>query len=165
MKYAQIREYDVANGEGVRVSFFVTGCDHHCYNCFNKEYQDENFGYEWTNETTNTIIEYLKRKQIKGLSVLGGEPFNHPIALKNILTEIKKHTDKDIWVWSGFTLEEILLDKDKLELLREIDVLVDGRFINKLKDLRLKFRGSSNQRIIDVQRTLKENKIVLYEPQ
>jgi len=163
MRYAQIREYDVANGTGVRVSFFVTGCSHNCFNCFNKEYQDFSFGDEWTDETTRKIIKYLDKDHIRGLSILGGEPFQSAVDLKNILVDIKKEIDKDIWVWSGYTFEEILEDRDRRLLLEEIDVLVDGRFVQKLKDLTLKFRGSSNQRIIDVKKSLQKDELILYD--
>lgn len=163
MRYAQIREYDVANGTGIRVSFFVTGCTHNCFNCFNKEYQDFSFGDEWTEDTTKEIIGYLDKDHVKGLSILGGEPFQSPVDLKNILVDIKKEIDKDIWIWSGYTFEEILEDEDRKALLEEIDVLIDGRFVQRLKDLTLKFRGSSNQRIIDVKKSLQKNEVILYD--
>lgn len=160
MRYAQIRRYDVANGPGIRTTFFVTGCRHNCYNCFNKEYQDFNFGEIWTDKETREVIDYLKLDEVKGLTVLGGEPFQNEIDLFKILRDIKKESSKDIWIYSGYTFEEILKDENKKNLLELVDVLVDGRFVEALKDLKLKFRGSSNQRIIDVQKSLKENKII-----
>lgn len=162
MNFAQIREYDVANGPGIRVSFFVTGCTHRCYNCFNPEYQDFNFGDIWTKDTTKMIINYLNKDQISGLSIIGGEPFQNAKDLTLIIKDIKKEVNKDIWVWSGYTFDEIIDDQVKKELLEEIDVLVDGRFVERLKDLTLKFRGSSNQRIIDVKKSLENDKIVLH---
>lgn len=162
MNFAQIREYDVANGPGIRVSFFVTGCTHKCYNCFNPEYQDFDFGDKWTKDTTKMIINYLNKDQISGLSIIGGEPFQNAKDLTKIIKDIKKEVNKDIWIWSGYTFDEIIDDQVKKELLEEIDVLVDGRFVERLKDLTLKFRGSSNQRIIDVKKSLENDKIVLH---
>lgn len=162
MRYGQIREYDIANGEGVRVSIFVTGCTHRCEGCFNKEYQDFHSGDLWSVSNTNKVIKYLKRDEISGLTILGGEPFQNAKDLVNIVREIKKEINKPIWVYSGYTFEEILKDKDKYELLKLIDVLVDGKFIESKKDLKLKFRGSSNQRIIDVNKSLTLNQVKLY---
>ncbi|MGO1579938.1 MAG: anaerobic ribonucleoside-triphosphate reductase activating protein [Peptoniphilaceae bacterium] len=150
MKFGQIRKYDVANGPGIRTTFFVTGCTHNCFNCFNKEYQDFNYGEIWTEEETKKIIDYLKEDVVEGLTVLGGEPFQNTTDLIKILKEIKKHSNKSIWIYSGYTYEEILKDPLKTELLSLCDVLVDGLFIEDLKNLNLKFRGSSNQRIIDL---------------
>lgn len=161
MRYGQIREYDVANGTGIRVTIFVTGCTHNCYNCFNKEYQDFNFGKKWTNKETKQVIKYLKRPEVEGLTILGGEPMQNTKDLIPIVRTIKKEINKPIWVYSGDTLEEILENKSKTELLKECDVLVDGLFVEELKDLRLKFRGSSNQRIIDIKKTLEKGEIEL----
>lgn len=162
LRYGQIRKYDVANGPGIRVTFFVTGCSHKCFNCFNKEYQDFDYGKLWTDETTREVIEYLNQSQVKGLSILGGEPFQNEVDLKKILVDIKSKSSKSIWIWSGYSYEYLLGHRDKRSLLEEVDVLVDGPFIESLKDLSLKFRGSSNQRIIDVKESLKKNKLVLY---
>lgn len=162
MRYGQIRKYDVANGPGIRVSFFVMGCTHNCFNCFNREYQDFNFGEEWTGENTRQVIEYLNFSHIKGLSILGGEPFQNEIDLREIIIDIKRETNKDIWIWSGYTFEELIKVESRKKLLEVVDVLVDGPFIEKYKDLTLKFRGSSNQRIIDVKESLKNDRIVLY---
>lgn len=162
MKYAQIRKFDVANGPGIRVSIFVSGCTHNCYNCFNKEYQSFNYGDDWTKDTTKKIIDYLDKKQVSGLSILGGEPFDNARDLTTILRNIKKYSSKNIWVWTGYIIEDILKDPFKLELLKEIDVLVDGPYIDRKKDLTLKFRGSSNQRIIDVKETLYKEELVGY---
>lgn len=163
MRYGQIRKYDVANGPGIRSSFFVTGCTHHCPECFNEEYQDFNFGEIWTDKETKTIIEYLLDEQINGLTILGGEPFQNVEDLIEILTEIKKHTNKNIWIYSGYTYDELILDERKKILLNLCNVLVDGLFINELKDLKLRFKGSSNQRIIDLDKTRQNNEITLWE--
>ena len=160
MRYGQIREFDVANGPGIRVSIFVTGCSHNCYNCFNKEYQDFNYGKVWTDETTEVLLSYLKKDQIKGLSVLGGEPMENTKELSPIIDIVRKNIDKSIWLWSGYTFEEIIKDEDMKNLLEKVDILVDGKFIERLKNLKLKFRGSSNQRIIDVKKSLYLDKLV-----
>lgn len=162
MKYGQIRKYDIANGIGIRTSIFVTGCTHNCKNCFNRDYMDFNYGNIWTDETTDLVIEYLSDNNISGLTLLGGEPMQNAKELVEVVKKIKKYIKKDIWVYSGYTFEEILLDDDRFNLLKECDVLVDGRFKYELKDLKLKFRGSSNQRIIDIKKTLQSGNIKLY---
>lgn len=161
MRYGQIRKYDIANGPGIRTSIFVTGCSLNCKNCFNKEYQDPNFGKKWTSETSNEIIDYLSKDEVAGLTILGGEPFENAEELTLIIKDIKKHTDKSIWIYSGYTFEKILKDPILKRLLEEVDVLVDGPFIEEMKDLKLKFRGSSNQRIIDVKKSLTNNSVIL----
>ena len=163
MNFAQIRKYDVANGPGIRTTIFVTGCTHNCPNCFNKEYQDFNYGDTWTDKETKEVISYLNLDEVKGLTLLGGEPFQNEIDLLQVIRDIKKEVQKDIWIFSGYTYEEILKDQNKKKLLEECDVLVDGRFVEALKDLKLRFRGSSNQRIIDIQKSLDENKVVLFD--
>ena len=163
MNFAQIRKYDVANGPGIRTTIFVTGCTHKCPNCCNEEYQDFNFGNPWTRKETDEVIEDLKLDEVKGLTVLGGEPFQNEVDLLQVLRDIKKEVQKDIWIFSGYTYEEILKDQDKKKLLEECDVLVDGRFVEALKDLSLRFRGSSNQRIIDIKKSLEANEVVLFD--
>lgn len=163
MNFAQIRKYDVANGPGIRTTIFVTGCTHKCHNCFNEEYQDFDFGDPWTQQETDEVIEDLKLDEVRGLTILGGEPFQNEVDLLEVLRDIKKEVQKDIWIFSGYTYEEILKDEDKKKLLGECDVLVDGRFVEALKDLSLRFRGSSNQRIIDVQKSLESNEVVLFD--
>ncbi|MDD7351825.1 MAG: anaerobic ribonucleoside-triphosphate reductase activating protein [Peptoniphilaceae bacterium] len=163
MNYAQIRRYDVANGPGIRSTIFVTGCTHNCYNCFNKEYQDFSYGKAWTEKETREVIEYLKLDEVKGLTLLGGEPFQNEIDLLKVVKDIKKEVQKGIWVFSGYTYEEILKNENKTNLLKECDVLVDGKFVENLKDLSLRFRGSSNQRIIDIKKSLASNKIILFD--
>lgn len=163
MNFAQIRKYDVANGPGIRTTIFVTGCTHKCPNCFNEEYQDFNFGNPWTRKETDEVIEDLKLDEVKGLTVLGGEPFQNEVDLLQVIRDIKKEVQKEIWIFSGYTYEEILKDEDKKKLLEECDVLVDGRFVEALKDLSLRFRGSSNQRIIDVKKSLEANEVVLFD--
>lgn len=171
MNYGNIKVNDIANGEGVRVSLFVSGCTNHCKQCFNPETWNFDYGKPFTNETEKFIIDKLKPDYVNGLTVLGGEPFE-PKNQKALLPFIKKvrelYPNKSIWFYSGFRFDdEILKDgaypncEYTMDLLRLIDVLVDGRFEFELKNIRLNFRGSSNQRIILVQESLKQNKIVL----
>lgn len=163
MRYGQIRKYDVANGPGIRTSFFLTGCDRNCKNCFNRDYMDFNFGKVWDDKALMEVISYLKLEEVEGLTILGGEPFESPEGLLQAIIDIRKQTDKSIWVYSGFKFE--VLEKMKLsrQILEQIDVLVDGEFIEEYKDLTLDFRGSSNQRIIDVKSSLKYKDIILLD--
>ena len=161
MNYGQIRKYDIANGPGIRTSIFVTGCKLNCKNCFNKEYQDPNFGQTWTQKNTNQVINYLKSDEISGLSILGGEPFESANDLINILNDIKNKISKNIWIYSGYTFEYLMKNPVYKQLLEKVDVLVDGPFIESKKDLKLKFRGSSNQRIIDVKSSLINDKAII----
>ncbi|WP_071025786.1 anaerobic ribonucleoside-triphosphate reductase activating protein [Peptoniphilus raoultii] len=160
MRYGQIRKYDVANGPGIRTSFFVTGCRHKCPFCFNEEYQDFSYGNIWTDKETNLIIDYLKLDEINGLTILGGEPFQNTKDLIDIVEKIREKSSKSIWIYSGYSYEQIYADPLKKRLVELCDVLVDGLFINDLKDLRLKFRGSSNQRIIDIKKSRENNKVI-----
>lgn len=164
MNYAAIKKYDVANGPGVRVSLFVSGCRHHCKGCFNSETWDFGYGNPFGKSVMNEIIEALDKDYIEGFSLLGGEPFEpeNKETVKNILRTIKERFPrKTIWCYSGFTFET--LKETSLPVLEYVDVLVDGPFIEEKKNLRLKFRGSENQRLIDVKKSLKENKIIIAE--
>jgi anaerobic ribonucleoside-triphosphate reductase activating protein len=174
MNYAKIRKCDVANGPGVRVSLFVSGCNHHCKNCFNKEAWDFNYGEKFTEEQEEQIIEDLKPDYITGLSVLGGEPFEqaNQEKLAPLVEKVKQtYPDKKIWCYTGFTFDKQILgqmineeDRDTTkQMLKNIDYIVDGKFVEELKDPKLQFRGSSNQRIIDVKKSLAENEIVLWD--
>lgn len=163
MRYNKIRKMDISNGPGIRVSIFMQGCTFNCKNCFNKETHDFNGGKEFTDEVIDKVIELAKPDYIVGLSILGGEPL-HP---KNIegTTKLAKnfksvYPDKNIWVWSGFLFDKNLIN---FEILNYIDVLVDGVYKDELHDFTLKYRGSSNQRVIDVKKSLKTNKIELIE--
>ena len=173
MNYATIKKTDVANGPGVRVSLFVSGCTHHCPGCFNAETWDFHYGKPFTDEVCEEILEALKPDFIRGFSLLGGEPFedaNRP-ALIPLLQQIKeKYPQKEVWCYSGYTFEEMLnwiqvCQKEKgkenvLPMLELIDVLVDGEFIAAQKNLRLAFRGSENQRVLDVAKSLKSREAV-----
>lgn len=162
MKYAKIRKLDVTNGPGVRTTLFVSGCTHNCEGCFNKEQQDFNYGNKFTKETEDEFIQLTKNKQIKGVNILGGEPMQQIMddTLLNLLKRIKLETDKPIWLWSGYTFEEIVNNPKRLEILREVDVLIDGKFQADKRDIMLKYRGSSNQRVIDVKKSLEQGNIV-----
>ena len=163
MKYAKIRKLDVTNGPGIRTTLFVSGCTHNCEGCFNKEQQDFNYGNEFTKETEDEFIELTKARQIRGVNILGGEPMQQVMddTLLNLLRRIKLETNKPIWLWSGYTFEEIINNPKRAEILKEVDVLIDGKYEESKRDLMLKYRGSSNQRVIDVKESLKNNEVVL----
>lgn len=172
MNYANIKKYDIANGPGVRVSLFVSGCTHHCPGCFNPETWDFNFGELFDSDVINEILEALEPSYIRGFSLLGGEPFEYKnqTGLLPLLKEIRnRFPNKDIWCYTGYNFEtDILEDMAKKwpetnEMLSYIDILVDGEFVEAKKDLALRFRGSSNQRIIQVQESLKQNKVILWD--
>ena len=167
MNYATIKTYDTANGPGVRVSLFVSGCTHYCKGCFNSEAWDFNYGKPFTEETMEELLKAIDREWIEGITFLGGEPMNprNVEKVSEIIQRIRcSYPEKNIWVYSGYTLEELLENKELHgypvnNILRNIDVLVDGRFVTEKKDLKLRFRGSSNQRIIDVQHYLRTHEI------
>lgn len=164
MKYAQIREMDVTNGNGIGVALFTQGCPYHCKNCFNQETWDFNKGTDWTKEAENRIIELLKPKYITRLTILGGEPLieRNIEPLTALLKRVKSvYPDKQVWLYTGGDFE--VLEGLYEEIFRYIDILIDGRYIDDLRDYKLKWRGSSNQRVIDVQKSLKEGEIILYE--
>ncbi len=161
MRYAKIRKMDISNGPGVRVSIFMQGCSFHCKNCFNPETWDFNGGLEFNDSVIDQVLDLCKEDYITGLSILGGEPM-HPNNIEAttqlVKTFKKKYPKKNIWIWSGFLFDQL---KDK-EVLKNIDVLVDGQFVDEKKDPTLKWRGSSNQRVIDVPKSLKNGKVVLF---
>lgn len=192
MRYASIRKMDISNGEGVGISLFVQGCPYHCKGCFNPETWDFNGGKEWTKELETQFVQMADKPQIKRISILGGEPLcNENVQdVWYLIEHIKEYYNdpngqKQIWVytggiWENFihyismpdytslnimeTTEDYNKRKTYYKILSNIDVLVDGSYIHKLRDITLPFRGSSNQRIIDVQKSLKNNKVVLWEP-
>lgn len=172
MYYANIKNCDIANGPGVRVSLFVSGCTRQCKDCFNRETWDFHYGAPFTQETVDTILGLLAPAYIKGLTVLGGEPFeprNQPGVLELLRQVRNQYPEKSIWVFTGYTLDGHILAK-KLgpwevteELLCHVDVLVDGPFVAEQKDLSLRFRGSRNQRLIDMKKTLATGQMVLWQ--
>lgn len=165
MRYAQVVPFDVCNGKGVGTALFCQGCHFHCEDCFNSETWDFNNGKEWTEEIENKFLELAERPYIKRVSILGGEPLakENYLEIKFLIQKLKrKYPDKKVWLFSGYTFEEILKNRELMRTIIWCDVLVDGRFEKDKKDLTLKFRGSSNQRVIDVQKSLKQEKVVLY---
>ncbi len=172
MNVAEIKTNDIANGEGVRTSVFVSGCRHHCPDCFNAIAWDFNYGREFNDEVIKEVLDSVDHGWIAGISLLGGEPFEkeNQEGLIQLCKEFKERFPmKTIWCYSGFTIEEIRGEKESRaagenadKLLNYIDILVDGKFLKEQKNISLKFRGSENQRVIDVKKTLNENKIVLY---
>lgn len=172
MNYADIKQFDIANGDGVRVSLFVSGCTHHCKGCFNQDTWDFDYGEPFTDKEIDLIIDYLKPDYVQGLSLLGGEPMEqrNQKALLPLLRRVHEtYPQKTVWCYSGYLFDQDILERMckeseiTRELIQYIDILVDGEFILERKNLKINFRGSDNQRIIDVKKSLKENKIVHWE--
>lgn len=176
MRYSTIKQFDMANGEGIRTSLFVTGCNFHCKGCFNPEAQNFTYGKPYTKETEVQILEMVSNPHIKGLSILGGDPLwqceTDLLILARLVIKVRQ-MGKTVWLWSGFTWENIFpkvaldwLDKrewNRQFLVENCNVLIDGQFEETKKDPSLKWRGSSNQRIIDVQKSITEQKVILYD--
>lgn len=172
MNYATIKKHDIANGPGVRVSLFVSGCSHHCPGCFNPETWDFNYGQAFDSDVINEVLQAIEPSYIHGFSLLGGEPFEYKnqLGVLPLLKEIKtKFPNKNIWCYTGYDFEKDILGKmvdtwpETKEMLSYIDILVDGEFVEAKKDLSLRFRGSSNQRIIDVPKSLDEGRVILWD--
>jgi len=163
MRYNKVRKMDISDGPGIRVSIFMQGCTFHCKNCFNPETHDFMGGEEFTEETIQEVLKLCENENIEGLSILGGEPM-HPLNIEGTTKLAKafkeKFPNKNIWAWSGFLFDRDLQGK---EVLNYLDVLVDGQYVDELHDPRLKYCGSSNQRVIKVPESLKKGKIVLYQ--
>ncbi|MEE0957981.1 MAG: anaerobic ribonucleoside-triphosphate reductase activating protein [Ruminococcus sp.] len=173
MNYAEIKTCDIANGEGVRLSLFVSGCTHHCKNCFNPETWSFDYGKPFTNETEEYILSELKPGYVEGMTLLGGEPFEpqNQRALLPFLRRVRaQFPNKTIWCYTGYLFDKELLSESRArcectdEMLSLIDVLVDGEFVQELYNISLQFRGSSNQRIIDVKKSLSQGTVVPYHP-
>jgi len=172
MNYADIKQYDVANGIGVRVSLFVSGCTHHCKDCFNKETWDFNYGNPFTEKEIDDIISFLEPGYISGLSLLGGEPME-PSNQEGLLPLLRKvhevYPNKNIWCYSGYLFDRDIVGRMckesevTRELLSYIDILVDGEFVTERKNLKVNFRGSDNQRIIDVKKSLEAGEVIRWE--
>lgn len=181
MRFAQIRSMDISNGEGIGVSLFVQGCPFHCFNCFNPDTWDFNGGKEWTEETKDKFLKLIDRPYIKRVSFLGGEPLakENIAEICELIRDIKKmFPDKTIWLYTGFQFELLQSEYNEYsytpfandadewftrwEIINNVDILVDGRYIDDLKDYKLAWRGSNNQKVIDIQKTLKQERIVLY---
>ena len=169
MNYGRIIKYDVANGEGVRTSLFVSGCTNYCPGCFNQEAQDFNYGKLYTQDTENILLDCIKQPYISGLSILGGDPLcqdDAGLITLNSLAHKVHSLGKTVWLWTGFKWEDFNFTNNfslQSLLLSACDVVVDGPFIEAEKDLTLAFRGSRNQRIIDVRETLGKGEIILYK--
>lgn len=165
--FAQIRALDVANGPGIRVSIFVTGCTHACPGCFNSSYQNFQAGQPWTTANTKQLAEFLSQPFIQGLTLLGGEPMQN-LWITDLLRLLRSknvlglRVKKDVWVYSGYTFSQIISHRGRCELAKQCDVLVDGLFRQEILDLRLRFRGSSNQRILDIPASLASKQPVDY---
>lgn len=163
MRYNKVRKMDISNGPGVRVSIFMQGCAFNCKNCFNPETHDFKCGKEFSDETINRVLELCNNDNVEGLSILGGEPM-HPINIDGTTRLAKafkeKFPNKTIWAWSGFKFDTDLKGK---EVLNYLDVLVDGQYVDELRNPKLKWRGSENQRVIDVKKSLSNNSIVTFE--
>lgn len=171
MNYAKIKNTDIANGKGVRVSLFVSGCTHHCKGCFNPETWDFHYGQEFTEATEEQLLTQLKPEFIEGLTLLGGEPMepvNQRVLLPFLKKVRKRYPHKTIWCYTGYLLDDQLWRESPArcevtdELLSLLDVLVDGEFVEEEKDISLQFKGSRNQRIIDVPKSLHQGKVCLY---
>lgn len=159
MYYAQMRKHDIANGPGIRATLFISGCTHNCRNCFNKEYQNFKYGKAFNKAAQDEFISFAKDEHVVGISILGGEPFQqNPEEFTNFLNRLYEEVKKPIWVWTGYLYENIPMVYK--EALTYIDTIIDGPFIEELKDLKLFYRGSSNQRVIDNLETLNNNKII-----
>ncbi|KQB77920.1 anaerobic ribonucleoside-triphosphate reductase activating protein [Clostridium butyricum] len=165
MYYSKIKFNDVANGPGLRLSLFTSGCTHHCKGCFQPETWNFKNGEPFTLETQKYIIEKSENKYIAGLSLLGGDPLDNVDGILPLLQEYRKTfaATKSIWLWTGYLFEEILKDDLKSEVLPFIDVIIDGKFEENLKDITLKYKGSTNQRVIDVKKSVETHAVVLYE--
>lgn len=171
MNYGAIKKYDIANGVGVRTVLFVSGCTHHCKGCFQPETWNFDYGERYTKETEDEIIESLRPDYVDGITLLGGEPFEpeNQRELVKLLRRIKKELpQKTVWSFSGYTYEELTGDSRAVcevtnEMLSMLDVLVDGEFVEAKRNISLRFRGSENQRLIDMNKTRKEGKIVLWD--
>ena len=167
MRYAQIRSMDISNGEGIGVSLFVQGCPFHCRNCFNPETWDFNSGKEWTEEIKEEFLNLIEKKKVKRVSLLGGECLaeQNLQKVKELVLEIRdKFPNIKIWLYTGYLWEDIINGNNQLrkDIIDNINILVDGQFVEELKDLSLRFCGSSNQRIIDCKKSIKNNEVILY---
>ena len=164
MYYADLRQYDATNGTGIGTTLFVSGCNFHCPNCFNRSAWNFNYGQPFTKKVEDKLIDYAKDVHVHHVSLLGGEIFHQDLnIILNLVKRIKEEVNKPIYVWTGFTWEELLKDENKVEILKYINVLTDGRFEQDKKDINLLYKGSWNQKTIDVKSSLSKGKIIKYE--
>jgi anaerobic ribonucleoside-triphosphate reductase activating protein len=159
MNFGQIRDRDISNGPGIRTSIFVTGCNFHCKNCFNEEYQDFNAGEKFTDEVLNKFVDLGLKEHCSGWSILGGEPLHQGEDMFHLIDHIRKIIDRDkldktIWLWTGYKIEDIMNDELKMNIVKNCDYIIDGLYIDEQRDLTLKYRGSKNQRLIAMRKTI-----------
>lgn len=163
MNYADIRRFDVTNGSGIGTSLFCSGCHFNCPNCFNKEAQDFNYNKPFTKQVEDEFLNHCKNTHVNHVSLLGGEVFQQDLdIILNLVKRIKNEVNKPIYIWTGFLWSELIKDSKKIEILKYVDVVTDGRFEQNKKDLNLKFKGSSNQVTIDVQRSISVGKVIKF---
>lgn len=163
INYSDLRKYDTSNGSGIGTSLFCSGCKFNCPFCFNKEAQDFNYKEPFTKEVEDRLISYAKDVHVNHVSLLGGEVFQQDLdIILNLVKRIKNEVNKPIYIWTGFLWSELIKDSKKIEILKYVDVVTDGRFEQDKKDLNLKFKGSSNQVTIDVQRSISVGKVVKF---
>lgn len=166
MNYCEIKKNDVANGPGVRISLFVSGCRHHCKGCFNEATWDFNYGKLFTTDTENEILNAMAPAYVRGLTLLGGDPLE-PENIEGLLPFLRRvrktYPEKDIWCFSGDVYEKIMSDPDKSAVMDLVDVLVDGPFVEEKRNISLQFRGSENQRLIDIPSSRKAGRVILWE--
>lgn len=165
MNYADLRQFDTSNGtNGISTSLFVSGCNFNCKGCFNPEAQNFLFGEPFTKETENKLIEYANNPHVNHVSLLGGEIFQQDLnIILNLVKRIKQEVNKPIYIWTGFTWNELIADNNKLKILKYIDLIIDGRFELDKKDINLLWKGSFNQMVINVQESLKKGEVILYD--
>lgn len=166
MRYNKIRRYDVTNGPGVRTTIFVSGCTHNCEDCFNKELQDFEYGDIWSQKSEDEFIDYVSNPMVVGINVLGGEPLQQTMddSLLDLLKRVKNEfPEKSIWLWTGDLFEEAIENEKKLAIIEQVDVIIDGQFQKDKRNIKLKYRGSENQRVIDVKESLEKDEIVEYQ--
>lgn len=167
MRYASIRDLDISNGEGIGVALFVQGCSRHCYNCFNPETWNFNGGEKWTGKVEDEFLKLISKPYIKRVSILGGEPLEQYKDLFHLLYRIRQlrpigTKDFKIWLYTGYKFDDPTLSLTQYDIISSCDIVVDGEYINNLKDFKLKWRGSSNQRVIDVRRSLEKGEVILW---
>lgn len=163
MRYASIRDIDISNGEGVGVALFVQGCNFRCYNCFNSDTWDFGGGKEWNNDIESRFLSLVSRPHIKRVSILGGEPLadENLQCVYDLITKIRlSFSSKSIWLYTGYTLEQCQKDEIRYATISQCDIVVDGKYIDSQKDFRLRWKGSANQRVIDIQKTIQKGVVV-----
>lgn len=162
--YAEIRKYDVSNWSGINTTIFFSGCRFNCKGCFNKIAQDFNYGKPYTKETEDLLLSYVKDNNVQGFCILGGEPFQQDLrVLLNLVKRIKEETNKPIYIWSGYTWDNLIEDEEKFKILKYVDIVIDGQFEEDKRDLTLKHKGSKNQREIDVQKSILKGHVILHQ--